>query len=231
MDFKDKVVLVTSASSGIGKATAELFSKKGAKVALAARSLDEVKELTALLPDSLAVAVDMTKPQEVQQMIRQTQEYFGRIDVLINNAGQELSSSPESISINDFHRLMASDVYGPLIAMQTTIPFMKQQGGGAIINISSGVMQSARSSSQKTPAAKSVIKKDLLNTRTEYTEQGISVSLVYPRTMAADDHASSKNRRAAYKQRKSGKIKIESPESVAIKIVEAIEKGISVEFH
>jgi NADP-dependent 3-hydroxy acid dehydrogenase YdfG len=102
MDIKDKVVLVTGASSGIGKATAELFIRKGAKEVLAARSLEEVKELAEKMPDSLAVAVDMTKPQEIQQMVQQAQAYYGRIDGLINTAGQELNTSLEPIDVDDF---------------------------------------------------------------------------------------------------------------------------------
>jgi NADP-dependent 3-hydroxy acid dehydrogenase YdfG len=222
MDIKDKVVLMTGASSGIGKATAELFIRKGAKVVLAARSLEEVKELAAKMPDSLAVAVDMTKPQEIQQMVQQTQAYYGRIDVLINTVGQELDTSLEPIDVDDFARLMTSDVYGPLVAMQTTIPLMKQQGGGAIVNISSAVLQAA--------SAKSGLNMGVLNTRTEYSDQGISVSLVYPREPNADVQKPPKRRKVAHTKRRTDIYKTHSPEAIAAKIVDTIEKGIAVEF-
>ncbi|MGA3287138.1 MAG: SDR family NAD(P)-dependent oxidoreductase [Bacteroidota bacterium] len=230
MDIKDKVVLVTGASSCIGKATAELFIRKGAKVVLAARSLEEVKELAAKMPDSLAVAVDMTKPQEIKQMVQQTHAYYGRIDVLINNAGQELNTSLEPIDVDDFARLMTTDVYGPLVAMQTTIPLMKQQGGGAIVNISSGVLHTARSTSPQDVSAKSVWNMISLNTRTEYTDQGISVSLVYPREPEADVQKPPKRRKVTHTKRQNDMHKLDSPEAIAAKIVETIEKGIAVEF-
>jgi Short-chain alcohol dehydrogenase of unknown specificity len=230
MDIKDKVVLVTGASSDIGKATAKLFIRKGAKVVLAARSLEEVKELAAKMPDSLAVAVDMTKPQEIKQMVQQTHAYYGRIDVLINNAGQELNTSLEPIDVDDFARLMTTDVYGPLVAMQTTIPLMKQQGGGAIVNISSGVLHTARSTSPQVASAKSVWNMISLNTRTKYTDQGISVSLVYPRAPEADVQNSPKLRKVTHTKRQTDIHKLDSPESIAAKIVESIEKGIAVEF-
>jgi NADP-dependent 3-hydroxy acid dehydrogenase YdfG len=230
MDIKDKVVLMTGASSGIGKATAELFIRKGAKVVLAARSLEEVKELAATIPDSIAVAVDMTKPQEIQQMVQQTQAYYGRIDVLINNAGQELNTSLESIDANNFARLMTSDVYGPLVAMQTTIPLMKQQGSGAIVNISSGVLQSARSVTPQAVSVKSALNTNSLNTRTEYTSPGISISLVYPREQNADVPKPVKRRKAVHKKRGTEIQTFDSPESIAEKIVETIEKGIAIEF-
>jgi NADP-dependent 3-hydroxy acid dehydrogenase YdfG len=230
MDIKDKVVLVTGAFSDIGKATAELFIKKGAKVVLTARSLEEVKELAAKMPDSLAVAVDMTKPQEIQQMVQQTHAYYGRIDVLINNAGQELNTSLKPIDVNDFARLMTSDVYGPLVAMQTAIPLMKQQGGGAIVNISSGVLQTARLTSPQAVSAKSVWNMISLNTRTEYTDQGISVSLVYPREPEADIQKPLKRLEVTHTKRQTDIHKLDSPEAIAAKIVESIEKGIAVEF-
>jgi NADP-dependent 3-hydroxy acid dehydrogenase YdfG len=230
MDIKDKVVLVTGASSDIGKATAELFIRKGAKVVLAARSLEEVKELAVKMPDSLAVAVDMTDPQEIRQIVRETQAYYGRIDVLINNAGQELNTSMESIDVDNFARLMTSDVYGPLVAMQTTIPLMKQQGGGAIVNISSGVFQTARSTSPQAASAKSVLNMFSLNTRTEYIDQGVSVSLVYPREPEADFQKPPKWRKVTQTKRQTDMHKLDSPEAIAAKIVETIEKGIAVEF-
>ena len=230
MEIKNKVVLVTGVSSDIGKATAELFIKKGAKVVLAARSLKEVKELAAKIPESLAVAVDMTKPQEIQQMVQQTHAYYGRIDVLINNAGQELNASLEPIDVDDFARLMTSDVYGPLVVMQTTIPLMKQQGGGAIVNISSGVLQTARSASPQAASSKSALNMSSLNTRTEYTEQGISVSLVYPREPAADVQKPPKRRKVTHTKRQTDIRKLDSPEAIAAKIVDTIEKGIAVNF-
>jgi len=230
MDIKDKVVLVTGASSGIGKATAELFIRKGAKVVLAARSLEEVKELAVKMPNTLAVAVDMTKPQEIQQIVQETQAFYGRIDVLINNAGQELNTSMETIDVENFARLITSDVYGPLVAMQTTIPLMKQQGGGAIVNISSGVFQTAQSTSLQAASAKSVLNMISLNTRTEYIDQGVSVSLVYPREPEANFQKPPKRREVTHTKRQTDVHKLDSPEAIAAKIVETIEKGIAVEF-
>lgn len=221
---------MTGASSGIGKATAELFLRKGAKVVLAARSLEEVEELSASMPGTLAVAVDMTKPQEIQHMVQQAQAYYGRIDVLVNNAGQESKEALESIDVDDFARLMTSDVYGPLVAMQTTIPLMKQQGGGAIVNISSGVLHTAQTASRKSFSSASHSNTSLLNTRTEYTDQGISVSLVYPRDSEPDIQKPLKRRKSTHTKRRNDKQLRTSPEAIAAKIVDTIEKGIAVEF-
>jgi NADP-dependent 3-hydroxy acid dehydrogenase YdfG len=230
MDIKDKVVLVAGAPSGIGKATAELFSKKGARVVLATRSPEEVKELAAKIPDSLVVAVDMTKPGEVQQMVQQTQAYFGRIDILINHAGQEMNTPYESFTIENLSRYLASDVYGPLVVMQTTIPLMKQQGGGAIVNISSGVFQSTQSDKPWVATEKTGTSINSLNTRTEYTDHGISVSHVYPRETEADIHRRSNWFKRIYSRKQTNTSHSDSPEILAAKIVETVEKGIDVEF-
>jgi len=87
MDIKNKVVIVTGASSGIGKAVAELFSRKGAKLVLAARSKDKLTKLSKQLPHSLPIVADMTKEKDIKNMVKKAKDHFGRVDVLINNAG------------------------------------------------------------------------------------------------------------------------------------------------
>jgi short-subunit dehydrogenase len=88
MNVENKVVIITGASAGIGYATARLLAKNGAKTALVSRSKRKLERLAQELPDSLAVPADMTKPEEIKQMVKVTEDYFGRIDVLINCAGQ-----------------------------------------------------------------------------------------------------------------------------------------------
>jgi short-subunit dehydrogenase len=133
-----KVVIVTGASSGIGLATARLLSGKGAKVVLVSRSREKLDELSRELPDSLAVPADMTRISEIKGMVEQTVVHFGRVDVLINSAGQGYDAPVETTDIEILRRIFDLDVIGPLVAMQQVIPTMKKQGGGTIVNISSG---------------------------------------------------------------------------------------------
>ena len=142
MQIKDKIAIVTGASSGIGLALAWLLSRKGATVILAARSADKLKQLEHEIPGSLAIATDMLKLEDIRNLIQQAKEKFGRIDILVNNAGQGLCAPVESIDLGDYRAVMELNVFAVLSAMQAVIPIMRQQGGGMILNVSSVVSKS-----------------------------------------------------------------------------------------
>ena len=138
MDIQGKVVLVTGASSGIGRATAELFAARGAKVALAARSGERLAELAEQLPGSLAVPTDMLDEAAVARMVQATRDHYGRIDVLVNNAGRGMHVPVLQASLDDYRQLLELNVVSVLGAMQQAAPVMQAGGGGSIVNISSG---------------------------------------------------------------------------------------------
>lgn len=180
MDLKQKIAIVTGASSGIGMATAKILSKNGAKVILVARSKEKLDKLSKELPESFVIKTDMTKENQIKEMVRLTYEHFKRIDILINNAGQGYDALVEEINTEIFRKIFELDVIGPLIAMQKVIPIMKKQGSGAIINISSGTAlmylpnMSAYSSLKRALAAIS------LTAAEELKKDNINVGVVYP---------------------------------------------------
>jgi len=180
MNVDGKIAIVTGASSGIGLATAKLLTKNGAKVALVARSKEKLKKLSTNLLDSFIIKADMTKGVEVKKMVKEAVGHFGKIDILINNAGQGYDASLENIDIKTFNRLFNLDLIGPLIAMQQVIPVMRKQGGGMIVNISSGTAlmylpnMSAYSSLKRALAGMS------LTAREEFKKDNIIISVVYP---------------------------------------------------
>ena len=90
MSVKDKVAIVTGASSGIGRATAKLLAEHGAKVALVARSVDRLNELSRELPNSLVAPADMKVEKDIKKMVKKVLEHYGQIDILVNCAGQGL---------------------------------------------------------------------------------------------------------------------------------------------
>ena len=88
MQIKNKVAIVTGASSGIGLATAKLLSQNGVKVALIARSKEKLEQLSNSLKDSIAIATDMRDETAITVMVKKTRDHYGQIDILVNNAGQ-----------------------------------------------------------------------------------------------------------------------------------------------
>ncbi len=180
MDVKGKVILVTGASEGIGEATARLLAARGAKVAVAARSIDKLNHLTGELDDSLAVHADMTQPASITAMVDAVIEHYGRIDVLVNNAGRALRAPVADVKIADFQHIIDLNVYGPLLAMQAVIPHMRQQGGGRIVNISSNVSKMAIPTIGAYAATKYALNGLTLTARGELADDGIVVTVMHP---------------------------------------------------
>lgn len=137
MDIKGKVIVITGASMGIGAAAARALSAKGAKLVLAARSTDKLDKLAKELDDAIVVTTDMTSIDDIERLVDTACKHFGRIDVLVNNAGQGLYGAVEHTPIAEYERIFRLNVIGPLLAMQQVIPVMRKQGGGTIVNISS----------------------------------------------------------------------------------------------
>ena len=180
MDIADRVVIVTGASSGIGLATARLLAGQGAKAALVARSRDTLNRLAAELPNSLAVPTDMRSAEEIRSMAKKVLEHFGRIDVLINCAGRGYDAPLEQIDAGKYRELFELDVVGPLIAMQSVIPIMRRQGGGMIVNISSGTSLMYLPNMSAYSSVKRALNSITLTAREELAKDHIVVSVVYP---------------------------------------------------
>ena len=184
MNIKDKVIIVTGASEGIGKALAEALSAKGAKLVLAARSEDKLKALAARLPGSLAVRADMRTPEDVAALVEAAMNAYGRVDMLVNNAGQGMYGPVETVDIEQYKSAMELNVYAPLRAMQLVIPRMRRAGGGMIVNISSMVSKNAYPSLGAYASTKYALNALSYTARTELAKDKIVVSVFHPRMTA-----------------------------------------------
>jgi short-subunit dehydrogenase len=226
MDVRNKIAIITGASSGIGLATARLLAEKGAKLALVSRSKEKLEKLSREIPNSLAVPADMTKITEIKNMIEQTQEHFGKIDILINCAGQGYDAPMEKTNINTFHCIFDLDVVGPLVAMQQVIPIMRKQGGGTIINISSGTALMHLPNMSAYSSLKRALADISLTAREELKKDNITVSVMYP-FMTLTDFEKNTIKDSVPEEEDQGPSQYspDTAEYAAQKILEGIESG------
>jgi len=148
MDLEGKVAIITGASRGVGAATAELLAGRGCKVACAARATDDsplpipgtiddtVRRIVANGGEAIAVPTNLAHDDEVERMVATTIEHYGRVDALVNNAAITFPGDL-ALGMKRFDLVMQVDLRAPLIAIRAAVPAMKEQGGGAIVNVSS----------------------------------------------------------------------------------------------
>lgn len=141
MKLQGKVAVITGASMGIGEAIAKLFLEEGGRVVLCARDIGRVEAAAARIggtsENSLSVACDVSKRDQVNALVQAAMRRFGRIDIWVNNAGFGLNDSVEKMDISQLRQLFDTNYFGVMECMQAVIPIMRQQGGGDIVNISS----------------------------------------------------------------------------------------------
>jgi uncharacterized protein len=138
--LSDKVAVITGASMGIGEATAKLFVRHGAQVVLLSRDSGRLEAARARIgrPDqTLALACDVRHREEIERAIGLVMHHFQRIDIWINNAGYGLFDSIANMGMSACREMFDTNFFGTVEAVQAIVPVMKQQGSGAIINVSS----------------------------------------------------------------------------------------------
>jgi NAD(P)-dependent dehydrogenase (short-subunit alcohol dehydrogenase family) len=139
MRMKEKVAVVTGAASGIGSATIRRFAAEGATVVAAdiADASDSVHELARMGIAARFFQVDVTKALQIESLVNDTVTSFGRLDVLVNNAGMELPKKITDTSEAEWDRLLDVNLKGVFLCAKASIPVMQRQGGGVIINVAS----------------------------------------------------------------------------------------------
>lgn len=140
-NIKDKVVLITGASSGIGEAAARLIAAKGAHVVLGARRTDRLEKLVSQIQadggSAAACALDVTALESMQAFVAFAKAQHGKVDVIINNAGVMPLSPLAALKVNEWNQMLDVNVRGVLHGIAAVLPDMEAQGSGQVINISS----------------------------------------------------------------------------------------------
>lgn len=227
MELAGRVVIITGASSGIGAATARLVHGLGATPVLAARRVERLQALARELPGALVLPTDMRNHEEIHRLVTTGFERLGRIDVLVNNAGQGLHVPVEQVELDDLIAVTELNVYGPLLAMQAVIPIMRRQGAGAIVNVSSGTTRMVLPGVGPYAATKSALNMLSQVAREELAADGIAVSLVYPAVTSTEFHQALRAGRitGVGKPGEAGRPAPHGADYVALAIARAIRTG------
>lgn len=183
-DFRDKVVLITGGSRGLGLVLARQLAAEGAKIVICARSADQLsraeQELSEAGADVFAATCDVTQPSDVNRLVAEVTEHFGRIDVLVNNAGVIQIGALENLSLREFREAMDTNYYGPLHLILAVLPHMRQRREGRIVNISSVGGKVSLPHLLPYSASKFALGGFSKGLRSELMREGITVTTVFP---------------------------------------------------
>jgi NADP-dependent 3-hydroxy acid dehydrogenase YdfG len=212
------VAVVTGASSGIGSATAEALRARGARVVIAARRADRLRELAARL-DGLAVTCDVSEYAQVRDLVERAADWGGRLDVMVNNAGFGVFGMLHEIDAERAARMVQTNVLGVLYGMRAAGEMLVRQGrGGGIVNVSSIVGEFPDPGSGAYAATKAAV--DLLS-RTAYRElRDLGIHVVNVKPALTDTEFS-----ATARDHPGRRVGGDPPEKVARWICEALESG------
>ena len=179
-----KVALITGGSSGIGKSIALTYAEAGAKVVIASRkqeNLDKVaEEIGARGRESLAIATDVKIPEQVDNMVKQTVEKFGRLDIMVNNAGRGIPTQPLKISIKEWNHVLTLNLTGVFLGCIAAGKVMIEQKQGKIINIASTAGVVGSPGMMHYSVAKAGVIMLTKNLATSWAEHNINVNCIAP---------------------------------------------------
>ncbi len=178
----DKIAVVTGAGSGIGEAIATLLHEEGAKVVLAGRNKDKLQNVAnQLAQDSVKVVpTDVTKKEEVDELIKIAQQTFGGLDIVINSAGQMLSSKITDYQVDEWDSMIDVNIKGTLYTAQAALPTMLEQSSGHLINIASISGFEVTKSSTIYSATKAAVHTITQGLEKELAKTGVEVTSISP---------------------------------------------------
>lgn len=188
--IENKVVVITGASSGLGEATARLLSAQGALVVLGARRADRIQALAGALTTgggkAIAVTTDVTRREQVQNLVDAAVAAYGRVDVMINNAGLMPQSPLDRLKVDEWDRMIDVNIKGVLYGIAAVLPVMKRQKGGHIINVSSVAGHKVRAGGAVYAATKFAVRALSEGLRQEVKPYDIRTTVISPGAVATE---------------------------------------------
>jgi len=188
--IEGKVVVITGASSGLGEATATLLSAQGAIVVLGARRAERLRALADALASkggkALAVTTDVTNRDAVKRLVDTAVSTYGRIDVMINNAGLMPQSLLENLRVEEWERMIDVNIKGVLYGIAAALPYMKQQQSGHFINVSSVAGHTVHLGSAVYSATKYAVRALSEGLRQEVKPYNIRTTVISPGAVATE---------------------------------------------
>jgi NADP-dependent 3-hydroxy acid dehydrogenase YdfG len=195
-NIKGKVIVITGASSGMGETAAKHLAKLGATVVLGARRVDRIEKLAKGIQDTggkaLAIATDVTKREQVKQLVDSAVEKFGRVDVFLNNAGIMPLSPIDRLNVDEWDKMVDVNIKGVLNGVAAVLPHMKNQKSGHIINTASVAGHKIFSGSAVYSATKFAVRALSEGLRMEVKSYNIRTTIVSPGAVKTEllDHIS-----------------------------------------
>ena len=205
-NIENKVVVITGASSGLGEATARHLSGQGATIVLGARRSDRIHALAAELKakggNVMAIVTDVTQRDEVQRLVLAAVDTYGRIDVMLNNAGLMPSSPLERLKVDDWDRMIDVNIKGVLYGIAAALPHMQRQKSGHFINVSSVAGHKVRAGGVVYAATKHAVRALSEGLRQEVKPYNIRTTIISPGAVATElpDHITEPDIAAFMKQ-------------------------------
>jgi NAD(P)-dependent dehydrogenase (short-subunit alcohol dehydrogenase family) len=182
--LRDRIVIVTGASSGIGEGTAVAFAAAGARVVLAARRADRLQQIVARIAQvggtAVAVPADVTREEDVLRLFAAAVERFGRVDILINNAGIADATPTDTLNLERWRQVIDTNLTSAFLCSREALRLMKPQGRGRIINIGSLSAHVPRPDSAAYTASKFALDGLTRSMAVDARGHGVAVSIFHP---------------------------------------------------
>ena len=210
-----KTAIITGAANGIGKAVATMYAGKGFQTVLADIDSENGEKLQASLkrknPDALFVRCDVSDPQSIEHLVKTVKDQYGRIDVLINNAGISDFTPPDELTVEEWDRVLNTNLRSSFLLTRAAIQLMKENGGGSVVNIASTRALMSEKNSEAYAASKGGLLALTHSMAVSYAGENITINCISPGWIHTGDYE--KLRDIDHSQHLSGRVG--KPEDIA----------------